>query len=231
MDRIMVVDDEKKIIHMITEFMKVNQIEVIPAYSGSEAIKKLDNTLKLIILDINMDDIDGIEVCKRIREKSKIPIIFLSANSSQYNKVLGFGIGADDYVTKPFDPIELVARVKAHIRRHNNYDNPAKNRNIIRFGRIKIDRAARRVMKDDKEIAMSTTEFNLLLFFIDNSNTVLSRKQILQNVWKSELYDNNTVTTYVKRLRDKLEEDGIHPKHIKSVRGIGYIFEVDIESS
>lgn len=228
MDRIMVVDDEKKIVYMITEFMKVNEIEVIPAYSGLEAIEKLDDTLKLIILDINMANVDGMEVCKRIRDKSNIPIIFLSANSSQYNKVLGFGIGADDYVTKPFDPIELVARVKAHIRRHSNYDNPAKNKNIIKFGKIKIDRTAHKVMKDDKEIVMSTTEFNLLLFFIDNSNTVLSRKQILQNVWKSELYDSNTVTTYVKRLRDKLEDDGTHTQYFKSVRGIGYIFEVDI---
>ncbi|WP_432661805.1 response regulator transcription factor [Wukongibacter baidiensis] len=228
MDRIMVVDDEKKIVHMITEFMKVNQIEVIPAYSGREAIKKLDSTLKLIILDVNMEDIDGMEVCRKIREKSNIPILFLSANSSQYNKVLGLGIGADDYVTKPFDPIELVARVKAHIRRCNNYDNPVKNRNTIKFGDIKIDRAARRVTKDNTEVSLSTTEFNLLLFFLDNRNTVLTRKQILNNVWESELYDRNTVTTYVKRLRDKVEDDRSNPKYIKSVRGIGYIFEVNL---
>ncbi len=228
MDRIMVVDDEKKIVQMITEFMKVNQIEVIPAYSGREAIKNLDAMLKLVILDVNMEDIDGMEVCKKIREKSNIPILFLSANSSQYNKVLGLGIGADDYVTKPFDPIELVARVKAHIRRYNNYDNPVKNRNIISFGDIRIDRAARRVTKNHAEVSLSTTEFNLLTFFLDNRNTVLTRKQILNNVWESELYDSNTVTTYVKRLRDKVEDDRSNPKYIKSVRGIGYIFELNL---
>ncbi|WP_432405273.1 response regulator transcription factor [Wukongibacter sp. M2B1] len=228
MDRIMVVDDEKKIVHMITEFMKVNQIEVVPAYSGREAIKKLDATLKLVILDINMEDIDGMEVCRKIREKSNIPILFLSANSSQYNKVLGLGIGADDYVTKPFDPIELIARVKAHIRRYNSYDNPVKNRIVIRFGDIRIDRAARKVTKNHSEVSLSTTEFNLLLFFLDNRNTVLTRKQILNNVWESELYDRNTVTTYVKRLRDKIEDDRSNPKYIKSVRGIGYIFEVNL---
>lgn len=228
MDRIMVVDDEKKIVHMITEFMKANQIEVIPAYSGNEAIKKLDSTLKLIILDINMDDIDGMEVCKKIRERSNIPIIFLSSNASQYDKVLGLGLGADDYITKPFDPIELVARVKAHIRRYSSYGDPVKHKNFIKFGNIKVHRAAHRVMKDDKEISLSTKEFNLLLFFIDNSNTVLTRKQILNNVWESELYDDNTVTTYVKRLRDKIEQDRGNPLYIKSVRGTGYIFEANV---
>lgn len=228
MDRIMVVDDEKKIVHMITEFMKANQIEVIPAYSGNEAIKKLDSTLKLIILDINMDDIDGMEVCKKIRERSNIPIIFLSSNASQYDKVLGLGLGADDYITKPFDPIELVARVKAHIRRYSSYGDSVKHKNFIKFGNIKVHRAAHRVMKDDKEISLSTKEFNLLLFFIDNSNTVLTRKQILNNVWESELYDDNTVTTYVKRLRDKIEQDRGNPLYIKSVRGTGYIFEANV---
>ncbi|WP_242863273.1 response regulator transcription factor [Caloranaerobacter ferrireducens] len=228
MDKIMMVDDEKKIIHMISEFMKVNGIEVIPAYSGKDAIEKLDKDIKLIILDINMDNLDGLETCKIIRQKNNIPILFLSARSSQYDKVLGLGIGADDYITKPFDPIELVARVKAHIRRYKEYNKSPSSRNVIRFDNIEIYRNIYKVIKDGNEINLSTTEFNLLLFFADNSYTVLTRKQILNHVWESELYDENIVNTYVKRLRDKIEDDKANPKYIKSVRGIGYIFEAQI---
>lgn len=225
MHKIMVVDDEKKIIHMISEFMKVNDIQVISAFSGKEAIKKLDTSIELIVLDINMNDLDGMETCKIIRQKTNIPIIFLSAKSSQYDKILGLGIGADDYITKPFDPVELVARVKAHIRRYKEYGNPINSNNITKFDDIEIHRNAHKVLKSGKEINLSATEFTLLLFLVDNSYTVLNRKQILRNVWESDLYDDNTVTTYVKRLRDKIENDSNNPNYIKSVRGIGYIFE------
>lgn len=224
MDRILVVDDEKKIVNMIAEFMKVNDIFVTPAYSGEEALQVLDNTIKLIILDINMNDLDGIEVCKKIRDKSNVPIIFLTANASQYTKVLGFGMGADDYVTKPFDPIELVARVKAHIRRYKNYD--VKNDTHVNIGNLCIDRRAYRVTKNNIEINLSSTEYALLLFFIDNINTVLTRKQILNNVWESDLYDHATVNTYVKRLRDKISDK--ENRYIRSIRGTGYIFDLSI---
>ncbi|WIF95753.1 response regulator transcription factor [Caminicella sporogenes] len=233
MDKIMVVDDEKKIVHMISQFMKINNLEVVPAYSGKEAIEKLNSDIKLVILDISMENLDGMETCKIIRKKTNIPIIFLSAKSSQYDKVLGFGIGADDYITKPFDPIELVARVKAHIRRYKEYNNsnPNANKNIIKFDNIEIHINAHKVLKNGKEINLSTTEFNLLLFFINNVHTVLTRKQILNNVWKSELYDENTVNTYVKRLRHKIEDNKSNPKYIKSIRGIGYIFEAKINTN
>lgn len=224
MDKILVVDDEKKIVDMIGEFMKVNSIAVVPAFSGEEAITKVNDDIKCIILDINMDRIDGIEACKRIREVSNIPIIFLTANASQYTKVLGFGMGADDYVTKPFDPIELVARVKAHIRRYQDYDN--KHRDIESFGNIRLDRTAHRVLKNGNEISLSTKEYSLLLYFLDNANKALSRREILYAVWKSELYDATTVNTYVKRLRDKIEDDKNNPKYIKAVRGMGYILEI-----
>jgi len=230
MNKIMVVDDEKKIVHMISQFMKVYNITVIPAYSGKEALAKLNSSIELIILDINMEDIDGMDACRRIRETTNIPILFLTAKANQYDKILGLGIGADDYITKPFDPVELVARVKAHIRRYKEYGISTNNKEVIVFDNIKIYRNAHKVTRDDKEINLSNTEFNLLLFFVDNSFTVLTRKQILRNVWESDLYDDNTVTTYVKRIRDKLGDDKDNPKYIKSVRGIGYIFEGKIKS-
>lgn len=230
MDKIMIVDDEKKIVQMISEFMKVNQIEVIPAYNAKDAIQKLNSDIQLFILDINMDQMSGIDLCRYIRQKYIAPIIFLTSKTTQFDKVLGLGVGADDYITKPFDPIELVARVKAHIRRFHDYNQ---NKPIIEsvqgkffmFDNILIDRNAYKVLKNGIEVNLSPTEFRLLLFFIDNASKALTRKEILQYVWESEQYDDNIVTTYVKRLRDKLENDENNQQYIKPVRGIGYIFE------
>lgn len=229
MDRIMVVDDEKDMVYMIKEFMKVYNIDVVTAYSGEAALLKFDDTIDLILLDINMEKLNGIEVCKNIRQKSSIPIVFITSNSSQYDKILGLGVGADDYITKPFDPIELVARVKAHIRRYKEYSSFHENKNeIIEFGDIRIICSAHRVLKKGKEINLTSTEYNLLIYLIKNPNKVLTRKDLLLNVWKSQIYDENTVTTYIKRLREKIEDDKNSPKYIKSVRSIGYIFEADI---
>lgn len=227
MDKIMVVDDEKRIVGMIAEFMKVNDIEVISAYNGEMALQRLSQDIQLFILDINMDKLNGIELCKIIRQKYNIPIIFLSSKTTQSDKVLGLGIGADDYITKPFDPIELVARVKSHIRRYREYCQSIKPQagKVIRFNDITVYREAYKVTKGKQEISLSTTEFKLLLFFIDNVFKALTRNQILQHVWESEQYDENTVTTYVKRLRDKLQ-DYDEESYFKSVRGVGYIFEV-----
>lgn len=230
MDRVLVVDDDKSIVHMISEFMKLYGLEAVTAYSGETAINKLDNSISLILLDINMNELSGIDLCKIFRERTNIPIVFLTANSSQYDMVLGLGLGADDYITKPFDPVELVARVKAHIRRYKQYENLSSNHEsqVIEFDKIKISRDSHKVLKGDSEINLTATEYNLLMYFVENHGKVLSRKQILNNVWKSDMYDENTVTTYTKRLREKIEDDIKNPKFIKSVRSIGYIFEGEI---
>ena len=226
----MVVDDDKNIVYMITEFMKIHNIKVVQAFSGREAIELLDESIQLVILDINMNSLNGIEVCKMIRQNYNIPILFLSANSAQHDKVLGLGVGADDYITKPFDPLELIARVKAHIRRWQEYsENISISKNkIIHFDEFTINRNAYKVMRNIEEISLSSTEFKLLLYFIDHVNMALTRKKILSDVWESDHYDENTVTTYVKRLREKLRIDENEQRYIKSVRGVGYIFEADI---
>ncbi len=229
MYKVMVVDDDRKIVYMITEFMKIHNMTVVQAFNGKEAIDLLDESIQLVLLDINMNFLNGIEVCKIIREKYKIPIIFLSANSTQHSKVLGLGVGADDYVTKPFDPLELIARIKAHIRRWQEYNkNNYSKSKIICFDEFSINRLAYKVMKGKKEIYLSSTEFKLLLYFVDNVNRALTRKQILEDVWGSSHYDENTVTTYVKRLRKKIRVHENEQHYIKSVRGIGYIFEADV---
>lgn len=230
MDKVLVVDDDKTIIKMISDFMKIYGFEVVSAYNGENALNKLDDSINLILLDINMNGINGIELCKILRERTNIPILFLTANSTQYDKILGFGVGADDYITKPFDPVELITRVQAQIRRYKQYANrPNNSPNIIQFENIKIFKDAYRVFKNDTELNLTCTEFKLLMFFIENANKVLTRKQILNNVWKSDLYDENTVTTNIKRLREKLEDNKAEPKYIKSIRAIGYIFDAVID--
>ncbi|WZL73829.1 response regulator transcription factor [Clostridiaceae bacterium 35-E11] len=227
MDKIMVVDDEKDIIYMIRDFMKIHQIEVVEAFSGQEAIEKLDDAIKLLVLDINMEDMSGIELCKEIRKESNLPILFLTARSSQADKILGLGMGGDDYITKPFDPIELVARVQANLRRYDiyNHTNEVQGRRAITFDNIVVYPQHYRVLKNDRDIQLSMKEFELLLYFIKNAFLVLSREQILDNVWSHQVYDYNVVNTNIKRLRKKLEDDPKNPKYIKTIWGIGYTFE------
>ncbi|SHI48477.1 DNA-binding response regulator, OmpR family, contains REC and winged-helix (wHTH) domain [Dethiosulfatibacter aminovorans DSM 17477] len=219
--RVLIVDDDKRIVNLIQEYMKMYDIKSVAAYSGKDALAMLDERVSLIILDINMDDMDGITLCEKIRVTNDVPIIFLSANATQYDKVRGLGVGADDYITKPFDPVVLIAKIKAHLRRAERYGRDSYDR-AVEFGDIKVYRNAYKVTAGGEDISLSNTEFKLLLYFIDNAYTALTRKQILYNVWESEVYDEGTVTTYVNRLRSKIDKD---EKHIKSVRGVGYIFE------
>lgn len=225
--KIMVVDDDENIVYMISQFTKIHNIQAIPAYSGKDAIELLDESFHLVILDINMRSLNGIEVCKIIRMNYNIPVLFLSGNSAQHDKVLGLEVGADDYITKPFDPLELIARVKSHIRRWQEYNTNMNhpNNRIIKFDEFIINRNAYRVTRNGEEIPLSSTEFKLLLYFIDHANIALTRKKILSEVWESDHYDENTVTTYVKRLRQKLKVNEDEHRYIKSIRGIGYIFE------
>lgn len=231
MDKILVVDDEKDIINMIKDFMKINNIEVVEALSGEEALKKLDAAVKLIILDINMENMSGIETCKKIREgEIYIPIIFLTARASQSDKILGLGIGGDDYITKPFDPIELVYRVKAKIRRNEEYNKGVMDKaaKVIKYEHFTIYTEHYRIIKNGQIIPLTTKEFELLLYFVKNANIVLSREKILDCVWNNNMYDYNVVTTNIKRLRRKIEDDPDNPTYIKTIWGVGYMFEEDI---
>lgn len=224
--KILIVDDDKNIVSMINDFMQINNIETVKCYSGEDAIKLAkDPDINLIILDINMDGISGFDTCKIIRNFSNVPIIFLTAKITQHDKILGLGIGADDYITKPFDPIELVARVKTNIRRSNSYNKKSKiNQNIIIYKNIKIDTSTHKLTINNDIINLSSTEYALLIYFINNSNRIITRKELLINVWNSEMYTLNTVNTYIKRLRDKIEEDKYFPQLLITIRGEGYLF-------
>jgi len=227
MPKILVIDDDKNIVSMISDFMHIHNIETIKGYSGKDAVELSKNPdIDLIVLDINMDDFDGFEACKQIREHTNIPIIFLTAKTSQSDKILGLGIGADDYLTKPFDPLELVARVKSNIRRSGEYGRKAiKSSNILEVGDLDINKSTHRVTRDNTTIELSATEYTLLMYLVENQNRILTRNEILINVWNSDIYTENVVNTYIMRLREKIELNKNEPRYLITVRGEGYIFQ------
>jgi len=227
--KILVIDDDKNIVSMISDFMGIHNIETVAGYSGQEAIDlSKDPDICLIVLDVNMDDLSGFDACKEIRKHSSVPIIFLTAKTSQSDKILGLGIGADDYLTKPFDPLELVARVKSNIRRSDVYEKSRLNTmDKLTIGDIIIDKASHNVTVAGATVELSATEYTLLLYLAQNTNRILTRKEILMNVWNSDIYTENTVNTYIMRLREKIELYKNEPVHLITVRGEGYVFRTN----
>lgn len=216
--KILVVDDEALIRDVIKEYLKLEGYEVDEAVDGNEAVEKArNNDYSLIIMDIMMPNKDGYQACKEIREFDKVPFIMLSARTEEYDKLMGFELGTDDYVTKPFSPKELVARIKAILKRTKGEET------VYKFGDLIIDDRAHSVMIDKEEIYLTPKEYDLLKFFVNNKNIALSREQLLTNVWGYDFYgDDRTIDTHVKTLRRNL---GSYGKYIKTVRGIGYKFE------
>ena len=225
--KIMVVDDERDMVSLIKDFLEVEGYTVYTAYDGKQAIEifKLYKP-NLVILDIMLPIIDGMEVCKIIRQQSTIPILMLSAKGSDIDKVLGLGLGADDYITKPFSPIELVARVKANLRRSIKYTNAVEDFHSSKFGNLAIDIKSHTVKLSDQIINLSAKEFNLLSFFMENPLQVFTRDQIYEKVWKyGDFGDIQAVTVYIRKLREKIEINPNKPQYIKTVWGVGYKFE------
>ena len=216
--KILVVDDEVLIRDVIKEYLVLEGYEVDEAIDGEDAVNKaLYNDYSLIIMDIMMPKKDGYQACKEIKEKKNVPFIMLSARSEEYDKLIGFDLGIDDYVTKPFSPKELVARVKAIIKRSFGEET------IYRFDELVIDDKAHNVLIDNKKVNLTPKEYELLKYFVTNKNIALSREQLLTNVWGYDFYgDDRTIDTHVKTLRNNL---GKYRELIVTVRGIGYKFE------
>lgn len=228
MSKIMVVDDEIEIAEMIEDFLRLENIEVVKANSGEKALELFDDSIDLVVLDVNMDGISGIDTCKEIRKKSFTPVIFLTCNNSQSDMLLGLGVGADDYISKPFNPIELVARIKANIRRAESYNRGSISDEIITFDDIAVYRKRFKVYKSNVDVKISTKEFELLVYLMENAYIVLKRDQILNHVWGDTFYDENLVNTTIKRLRRKIEDDPENPEYIKTIWGAGYVFQGDV---
>lgn len=216
--KILVVDDEMLIRSVIKEYLYLEGYEVDEASNGEEAVSlATSNDYSLMIMDIMMPHMDGFQACREIKKIKDIPCIMLSARSEEYDKLNGFEIGIDDYVTKPFSPKELMARVKAILKRVNPDDNSFK------FGELVIDDKAHDVFLGEEKLYLTPKEYDLLKYFVSNKNIALSREQLLTNVWGYDFYgDDRTIDTHVKTLRKNL---GSYGEYIKTIRGIGYKFE------
>lgn len=227
---ILVVDDEKEIADLVEIYLVSDGYNVYKACNGEEGMRLFEtHNIDLAILDIMMPDMDGLTMCKKIRETSHIPIIFLSAKSTDLDKILGLGTGADDYVTKPFNPLELTARVKSQLRRYTEF-NPgavsADSSSEIAIRGLTINKNDHRVMVYDEEIKLTPIEFDILYLLASNPGKVFSTDEIFETVWNEKVYEaNNTVMVHIRRLRGKMKEDERQNKIITTVWGVGYKIE------
>ena len=229
MYNILVVDDDKEIANAIDIYLSREGYNIIKAYDGEEAIQKVnENEIHLIILDIMMPKKDGLQTLEEIRKNKTIPVIMLSAKSEDYDKISGLDLGADDYITKPFNPLELIARVKSNIRRYVDFGNINKNEktNILKSGDLSIDDESKKVMVEGKEIKLTATEYNILKFLLKNKGKVFSISQIYENVWNEESYGaENIIAVHIRHIREKIEINPKEPKYLKVMWGIGYKIE------
>ncbi|HKL13619.1 MAG TPA: response regulator transcription factor [Halanaerobiales bacterium] len=228
-EKVLIVDDEKEIRELIRDYLEVEGFRVSMAEDGEEGLELFESfEPDIIVLDIMLPKIDGMEICKIIRNKSNIPILMLSAKKSDVDKVLGLGLGADDYMTKPFSPKELVARIKAQLRRYNQLSKANFNNNNIEFKDLKIDLDGYNVHLNGEKIQLSAKEFEILKFLALNPERVYSREQIFDQIWGfNEFGDINTVTVHIRKIREKIEEDSSNPQYIETVWGVGYKFVGD----
>ena len=233
MYNILVVDDDKEIVKAIEIYLKREGYNIEKAYDGVEALKKLEETnVHLIILDIMMPNQDGLATLKKIREDKALPVILLSAKSEDYDKIAGLDIGADDYVTKPFNPLELVARVNSCLRRYvklgsmQNQDESITNKKIFKSGELIINDETKKVTVDDKEIKLTASEYNILKFLLKNKGKVYSISEIYENVWNEDSFSaENIIAVHIRHIREKIEINPKEPKYLKVIWGIGYKIE------
>ena len=223
----MVVDDEPELAELIKDYLEAEKYSVILCHDGKEAIEKFRlYQPNLVVLDIMLRNLDGMEVCRLIQSESTIPIMMLSAKKSEVDKILSLGLGADDYVVKPFSPGEVVARVKAQLRRSRLLTPSSEQKNLLIYGDLEIDPKAYTVKLRQNIVALSAKEFEVLRFFAVNPGQVLTREQIFENVWGHHEYgDLNTVTVHIKKIREKIENNPSNPQYIKTVWGVGYRFD------
>ena len=229
MYNILVCDDDKEIVKAIEIYLTKEGYNVLKAYDGEEALKVLkNNTIHLVILDIMMPKKDGIETLNEIRENTSIPVIMLSAKSEDEDKIKGLNLGADDYVTKPFNPLELIARVNSGIRRYTKLGaiEEKDNKGIFRTGDLIIDDNLKTVTVDGNQVNLTPTEYNILKFLIKNKGIVFSIEQIYQNVWEDEAFGaENIIAVHIRHIREKIEINPKEPKYLKVIWGIGYKIE------
>lgn len=231
MSRILIIEDEEAIADLEKDYLELSDFEVEIENTGDQGLKTaLSKEFDLIILDLMLPGVDGFEVCRQIREKKNVPIIMVSAKKDDIDKIRGLGLGADDYMTKPFSPSELVARVKAHLNRYEALTDQSmakgETNEVIITGDLKIDKTARRVFVRGEEKTFTTKEFDLLFFLAQNPNHVYPKEELFQKIWGSiSVGDIATVTVHIKKIREKIELDTSNPEYIETIWGVGYRFK------
>ena len=229
MSRILIVEDEVAIADLEKDYLELSGFEVEVENDGTSGLARaLAEDFDLFILDLMLPGIDGFEICKRIREKKNTPILMVSAKKDDIDKIRGLGLGADDYVTKPFSPSELVARVKAHLARYERLIGGATPENdIVEIRGIKIDKTARRVWVNGEEKQFTTKEFDLLTFLAENPNHVFTKEELFKEIWNMDsVGDIATVTVHIKKIREKIEMNTAKPQYIETIWGVGYRFKL-----
>ena len=229
MSRILIIEDEEAIAELEKDYLELSGFEVIICNRGDLGLNMaLKEDFDLIILDLMLPEIDGFEICRQVREAKNTPIIMVSAKKDDIDKIRGLGLGADDYMTKPFSPSELVARVKAHLARYDRLvSNSKNNNNIIEIRGIKIDKTARRVFVNGEEKPFTTKEFDLLTFLAENPNHVFTKEELFKEIWDMDsIGDIATVTVHIKKIREKIELDTSKPQYIETIWGVGYRFKM-----
>ena len=229
MSKILIVEDEKEIADLEKDYLELSDFEVHIENNGEDGLREaLNGDYALVILDLMLPGVDGFDICKAIRDSKDIPIIIVSAKKDDIDKIRGLGLGADDYLTKPFSPSELVARVKAHMARYERLiGSGSKPNDIIEIRGLKIDKTARRVYINGEEKTFTTKEFDLLTFLAENPNHVYTKDELFREIWGMEsIGDIATVTVHIKKIREKVEADSSNPQYIETIWGVGYRFKI-----
>ena len=227
MYKILVCDDEKDIVSALNIYLSSEGYEVIPAYSGKQALQILDDQhIDLVLMDIMMPEMDGLTAVAKLRETSNVPVLFLTAKSEDADMILGLNMGADDYITKPFKPMEVIARVRSHLRRYTLFGGAQKQETVLRVGGIQLDHDTKAVTLDGEPVSLTPLEYSILHYLMKNPGKVFSSEQLYREVWKdAPMGGENTVAVHIRHLREKLEIDPSNPRYIKVVWGHGYKLE------
>jgi len=228
--RILIIEDDQVIVEVEKDYLEASGFEVDLATSGELGLKKaMEEEFDLIILDLMLPNTDGFEICRQVRQAKNIPILMVSAKREEIDKIRGLGLGADDYITKPFSVGELVARVKSHLARYDRLmtDNLVRQKDEIRIRGIRIDKLSRKVFVNETEISFTSKEFDLLLFLAIHPNRVFSKDELFEKIWGLDsMGDNATVTVFIGKLREKIETNPSKPQYIETIWGVGYRFNV-----
>ena len=225
---ILVVDDEQSIADLIEVYLK-NEFQLLKFYNGHDALQCIENkSIDLAILDVMLPDVNGFSICQQIREKNNFPVIMLTAKDEEIDKITGLTLGADDYITKPFRPLEMVARVKAQLRRFTKYNvaEPVQEKDTIVFSGLVLDKDRHECTLNEKPLSLTPTEFSILWVLASNRGHVVSSEELFHEVWGEKYFtNNNTVMVHIRHIREKMHDSAEHPKYIKTVWGVGYKVE------